>query len=160
MLRNRTSNAWKAQTAIQSIGFDNVTTTDVIYIHASKDGGGNGINSVTNGTVKYSYSDDYYYIVPTEDGSVKVAFNTGTSLNTVGVYKQVVSATLGANGYSTFASTNANTAPNKTPVKTGANLIPRLFARIASQAVPSASDANRISQYAMFIYFAPNADAK
>ena len=62
--------------------------------------------------------------------------------------------------YSAFATTNASTAPNKTPVKTGASFIPRLFARTASQAVQRASDKSRNSQYAMFIYFAPNADAK
>ena len=43
-------------------------------------------------------------------------------------------------------SANASTAPNKTPVKTGASFIPRLFARTASQAVPSASDASKIGR--------------
>lgn len=103
LLRNQASNAWKCQTARTSIAFDNVTTSDVIYIYAINDNGSiNCINSVVNGEVKYNYWLQHFYIIPTSDGAVNVTFNTGSSINDVAVYSQVVPVTISGAGYATY----------------------------------------------------------
>ena len=105
LLRNQASNAWKCQSARTSIAFNNVTTSDVIYIYAVNDKSTtNCVYNITNGEVRYNYSLQHFYIVPTTDGTVNVTFNTGSSINTVAVYKTTVSATIGTTGYTSFAS--------------------------------------------------------
>ena len=108
LLRNQESNAWKCQSARTSIAFNNVTTSDVIYIYAINDNSSvNCVYNVVNGEVKYNYSLQHYYIVPTTDGAVNVTFNTGSSINTVAVYNTSVSMTISDAGYATFSSTYA-----------------------------------------------------
>ncbi len=108
LLRNQASNAWKCQSAKTSIAFDNVTTSDVIYIYAINDNGSvNCINSVVNGEVKYNYWLQHFYIIPTSDGAVNVTFNIGSSINDVAVYSQAVPVTVSAAGYATFSSSYA-----------------------------------------------------
>ncbi len=105
LLRNQSSNAWKCQSAKTKIAFNNVTTSDVIYIAASNDTGGKvSINSVTNGELKYNYGTYHYYIVPSADGAVTVTFETGSSINTVGVYNTSVSKTMTSAGWATYCS--------------------------------------------------------
>ncbi len=108
LLRNQASNAWKCQSARTSVAFNNVTTSDVIYIYAVNDKSTtNCVYNVTNGEVLYNYSLQHFYIVPTSDGSVKVTFNTGSSINTLAVYSTSVSATIPTSGYGTIASAYA-----------------------------------------------------
>jgi len=107
LLRNQASNAWKCQTAKTSIAFDNVTTSDVIYIYAINDNGSvNCINGVVNGELKYNYWLQHFYIVPTSDGAVNVTFNTGSSINDVAVYSQVVPVTITSAGYATYVNSD------------------------------------------------------
>jgi hypothetical protein len=103
LLRNQASNAWKCQTARTSIAFNNVKTSDVIYIYAINDNGSiNCVYNVTNGEVKYHYWLQHFYIVPTSDGAVNVTFNTGSSINSVAVYKTSVPVTVTDAGYATY----------------------------------------------------------
>ena len=103
LLRKQTGNAFKAQSAVQSIAFDNVTTDNIIYVNARRDGGGNAINGVTNGEIIYTYGDNEYFIAPTADGAVNVAFRTGVSVNTVSVNTIApVTLTIGDAGVATY----------------------------------------------------------
>jgi len=115
LLRNQASNAWKCQSARTSIAFNNVTTSDVIYIYAINDNGStNCVYNVTNGELRYHYSLQHYYIVPTTEGAVNVTFNTGSSINTVAVYKTSVSKSISAAGWATYCSPYALDLENAT----------------------------------------------
>lgn len=108
LLRNQTNNAWKCQSAASIIAFNNVSTSDVIHIYVSNDNSStNSISSVTNGTVVYNYSLNDFFITPTTDGAVSITLKTGTSLNTVEVYKTTVSATIASSGYTSLSSAYA-----------------------------------------------------
>ena len=104
LLRNQASSAFKCQSAQTNIVINNLTTSDFISINAVKDGGSYSISGVDNGAVAYYYNNTDYFITPTADGSVRIKFNTGVSINTITVYSTTVSKTISAAGYATFCS--------------------------------------------------------
>ena len=116
LLRNQAQSAWKCQSARTSIAFNNVTTSDVIYIYAVNDKTTtNCIYNVINGEVRYNYSLQHYYIVPTVNGAVNVTFNTGSSVNDVAVYKTTVTtAPIPTSTYATISSAYALDFANAT----------------------------------------------
>ena len=102
LLRNQSSNAFKCQYATSSIVINNVGQNNVIYVFARRDNGGNAIDGVTNGEVKYTYGDTDYFIVPSESGAVTITFRTGVSLGTITVGNIVNTLTIGDAGVATY----------------------------------------------------------
>ena len=102
LLRTQTANAFKVQYAKTSIVIDNVNTDNVIYIVAVDDQGRYRIDNVVNGTVKYSYNNSEYFIVPNEDGAVTIKFSQGVCLNTVSVNTTKETVTIPGNAFATY----------------------------------------------------------
>ena len=112
LLRNQTKNAFKSQTGTASIVINNVNTKNVIRFNANADNNKSEIRSIDNGEIMYSYSDGTYFIVPSAEGSVKITTNSGVSLNTVGVYSTLQSATITSAKYATYVAQGNVTIPS------------------------------------------------
>lgn len=102
LLRNQSQNAFKIQNAATSITFNNVTPQNVIYINGVDDNGRYRISNITNGNVKYSYNNNEYFIVPESEGAVSITFNTGVSINNVGVHKKMETVSVTDAGMATY----------------------------------------------------------
>lgn len=105
LLRNQNANAFKAYGSAASIAVNNVKTTDIIYLYAYMDNGGNAIASIANGEVKYSYDLREYFIVPSTDGAVTITVNRSTNLGMVKVGSTVASVSVTSAGFATYAPT-------------------------------------------------------
>lgn len=114
LFRPTNTAAFKAQSQVEGIVVTGLTTSHVIEVRAAKDGGGNAINSVNNGSVAYSYNDYNYFVVPSTDGAVKINFSKGTRIEAIYV-KQLRSAALAgltAGEDATFAIANPSFESN------------------------------------------------
>lgn len=118
LLRNQSSNAFKAQSAKAYIAFSNITTDNVIHVNARRDNGGAPISSVQNGTIAYSYNNIDCFIVPTSNGAVSVQFNTGVSVNDCEVTTTKLYATVTSVGFATYSPSSNVAVPENVNVYT------------------------------------------
>ena len=107
LLRDQAASAWKAQSGRANIIINNVSESDVIYVHSRRDNGGAGVYSVTNGSIKYDYNSIEYFIVPNGTDPVVININNGCAVNNISVSTTKVPTTISAAGYATFSSTYA-----------------------------------------------------
>ncbi len=111
LLRNQSTSAFKCQYAKASIAINNVTTDDIICLSLSRDGGGNAISDVVNGTVAYNYNYQDYFIVPAADGAVTVTLGTGVALNNVKVGKRNVTKNISTSKLASFSAVGNTEVP-------------------------------------------------
>ncbi len=116
LLRDQSTSAFKCQYAKASIAINNVTTDDIICLSLSRDGGGNAISDVVNGTVAYNYNYQDYFIVPAADGAVTVTLGTGVALNNVKVGKRNVTKNISTSKLASFSAAGNTEVPEDVSV--------------------------------------------
>ena len=86
--------AFKCQSAVEGIVIDKLTKENVVEIQGGRDNGGTIINALNNAELAYSYNDYNFFIVPSEDGAVKVDLNTGVRITAIYVYNKQTTISL------------------------------------------------------------------
>lgn len=86
--------AFKCQSAVEGIVIDKLTKENVVEIQGGRDNGGTIINALNNAELAYSYNDYNFFIVPSEDGAIKVDLKTGVRITAIYVYNKQTTISL------------------------------------------------------------------